>query len=220
MTSKLCVIYCRVSTDKESQETSLERQQEELSQLARQLDYEILETYMDQHSGYDVEREGLLELLTFVKENDVDAVFIQDETRLGRGHARMAILHLLEREGVQVLSGQQNGELALSDMDSMVLEILSIVEEYQRKIHNAKIKRGMKRAVQNGYHPERNLKSRGNPMGRERIEVPIEEIVRLRVAGMTYEEISQSLTALGHGISTTTVHRRYKEYKQRNQEKA
>lgn len=43
-------------------------------------------------------------------------------------------------------------------MDTMLLEILAIVEEYQRKIHNAKIKRGMKRAVENGYRPEKILK--------------------------------------------------------------
>lgn len=210
-----CIIYCRVSTDKDTQETSLERQEEELLLLAKQLGYRVVEIFSDQHSGYDVEREGLLDLFAYVKEHSVDAVLIQDETRLGRGHARMAILHLLERESVKVLSSQHNGELSLSDMDSMVLEILSVVEEYQRKIHNAKIRRGMKRAVQNGYQPERNLKIKGNPLGRDRIEVPIEELVRMRVAGMTYEEISHTLTGLGHEISTTTVHRRYKEYKNR-----
>lgn len=210
-----CIIYCRVSTDKDTQETSLERQEEELLLLAKQLGYRVVEIFSDQHSGYDVEREGLLDLFAYVKEHSVDAVLIQDETRLGRGHARMAILHLLERESVKVLSSQHNGELSLSDMDSMVLEILSVVEEYQRKIHNAKIRRGMKRAVQNGYQPERNLKIKGNPLGRDRIEVPIEELVRMRVAGMMYEEISHTLTGLGHEISTTTVHRRYKEYKNR-----
>ena len=72
----------------------------------------------------------------------------------------------------------------------MLLEILAIVEEYQRKIHNAKIKRGMRRAVENGYRPELNLKNRGNHEGRERIEVPIEEIVNLREKGLTFKEIA------------------------------
>ena len=94
----------------------------------------------------------------------------------------------------------------------MLLEILAIVEEYQRKVHNAKIKRGMKRAVREGYRPERNLKNRGNAEGRERIEVPISEIVALRDKGLTYEEITGVLKGLGHDISKATVHRRYKEY--------
>lgn len=97
-------------------------------------------------------------------------------------------------------------------MDSMLLEILALVEEYQRKLHNAKIKRGMKRAVSNGYRPEKNLKSRGNPEGRERIVVPVDEIVRLRNAGLTYEEIASTLQGLGLQISKATIHRRYIEY--------
>ena len=58
--------------------------------------------------------------------------------------------------------------------------LTTIVEEYQRRIHNAKIRRGMRRAVENGYRPQDNLKNHGNHEGRERIEVPIEVIVNLR----------------------------------------
>ncbi len=49
----------------------------------------------------------------------------------------------------------------LSEADEMVFEIVAIVEEYQRKLHNLKIKRGMKAAVKNGYRPERNLSGSG-----------------------------------------------------------
>ena len=48
-------------------------------------------------------------------------------------------------------------KLELSDSDSMVIQIVSIVEEYQRKLHNFKIKRGMIRAVEKGYRPQKNL---------------------------------------------------------------
>ena len=58
------------------------------------------------------------------------------------------------------------GPVQLNEMDTMLLEILAIVEEYQRRIHNAKIRRGMRRAVENGYRPENNLSNRGNPQGR------------------------------------------------------
>ena len=63
------------------------------------------------------------------------------------------------QENVKIYTTAHKGELELSEADSMVLEIVSIVEEYQRKIHNMKIRRGMKRAVKNGYKPERNLKT-------------------------------------------------------------
>lgn len=209
---KKCVIYCRVSTEKNAQEMSLARQEEELKDLAVTLDFEIAHFFLDKHSGYDIEREGLLSLLDFVKDEDVDAVLIQDETRLGRGNARMAVLHLLSKTNTAVYSHNDGGPIALNEMDTMLLEILAIVEEYQRKLHNAKIRRGMRRAVKEGYRPEHNLKNRGNPDGRERIEVPLNEIVSLREKGLTYEEITGVLKGLGHDISKATVHRRYKEF--------
>ena len=99
-------------------------------------------------------------------------------------------------------------------MDTMLLEILAIVEEYQRKLHNAKIRRGMKRAVREGYRPERNLKNRGNAEGRERIEVPDQRNrCHLRDKGLTYEEITGVLKGLGHDISKATVHRGIKNMK-------
>ena len=210
--NKRCVIYCRVSTEKETQEMSLVRQEEELVDLAAELGLEHVAIFKDKHSGFDIDREGLLSLLDYIRDEEVDAILIQDETRLGRGNARMAVLHLLAKTDTAIYSHNDSGPIALNEMDTMLLEILAIVEEYQRKLHNAKIKRGMKRAVREGYRPERNLKNRGNVDGRERIDVPIAEIVSLRDKGLTYEEITGVLKGLGHDISKATVHRRYKEY--------
>lgn len=211
---KNCVIYCRVSTEKEAQEMSLKRQEEELKQLAVSLNLRHVMTFNDQHSGFDIDRDGLLDLLEYVRDEEIDAVLIQDETRLGRGNARMAVLHLLNKTDTAIFSHADSGKIDLNEMDTMLLEILAIVEEYQRKLHNAKIKRGMNRAVRNGYRPERNLKNTGNAEGRERIDVPVSEIVSLRDKGLTYDEITGVLKGLGHDISKATVHRRYKEYEE------
>ncbi|MBY0120594.1 recombinase family protein [Bacillus sp. S/N-304-OC-R1] len=206
------IIYCRVSTTKESQETSLTRQEEELTELAKKNGLDVLKVIKEQASGYDLNRDGILELLSLIKNKDVRYVLIQDETRLGRGNAKMAILHCILKEDILLYSITHNGELQLSESDSMVLNIVSIVEEYQRKIHNIKIKRGMKRAVQNGYKPEKNLSNLGQHSGRDRIEVPIEEIVRLRKNKLTFAEIAATLNGFGYHISKATVHRRYQEY--------
>lgn len=207
-----CVIYCRVSTQKEQQQTSLQRQQQELQTFAQQLGYDVAAIFTDEHSGYDVERDGLLDLFAYIKEYDIDVICVQDETRLGRGNARMAIIHMLTKQGITVYTLSNGGQMALTDMDTMMLEILAIVEEYQRKVHNAKIKRGMQRAIENGYRPEKNLTKRGNPEGRERIDVPIEEIVQLRKGGLTFQEIATTLRARGFKASKATVHRRFIEY--------
>lgn len=211
------VVYCRVSTDKEAQETSLSRQEEELRSFAQQQQYFVHDVFIDQHSGYSVEREGLLDMLDYIKLHAIPTVFIQDETRLGRGNSRMAILHMLKKLDVQVITLNDGGSIRLNEMDTMMLEILALVEEYQRKLHNAKIRRGMRRAVEHGFKPEKNLKDQGNPEGRERKEIPIEEIVKLRQNGLTYQEIASTLKGFGFPVSKATVHRRYMEYKERSE---
>lgn len=206
------VIYCRVSTNKDTQETSLTRQEEELLALADRNKFEVAKVIREKASGYDLNREGIIELLTLIKDKEVKAVLIQDETRLGRGNAKIALLHCIIKEGVALYSIAHNGQLQISDSDSMVLQIVAIVEEYQRKIHNIKIKRGMDKAIKNGYRPEKNLKNAGINSGRERLEVPIEEIIRLRKNELTFSEIAATLRGFGYNISKATVHRRYKEY--------
>jgi DNA invertase Pin-like site-specific DNA recombinase len=206
------IIYCRVSTNKESQESSLRRQEEELIDLAIKEGYEIVKIIKEQASGYDLEREGILEVLQLVKDNRIDALLIQDETRLGRGNTKIALLHFIKKEGVKIFSVSHQGELYLSEADTMVLQIVGIVEEYQRRIHNLKIKRGMRRAVQNGYKPQKNLHNLTNSSGRDKIEVPIEEIVRLRKNKLTFTEIAATLRGFGYPVSKATVHRRYQEY--------
>jgi DNA invertase Pin-like site-specific DNA recombinase len=206
------IIYCRVSTNKETQETSLQRQEEELLQLASHYQFEIVSIIKEQVSGYELERDGILQLLDYIKDKKVQAVLIQDETRLGRGNAKIALLHCILKEDIKLYSIAHNGELQLSESDSMVLKIVGMVEEYQRKLHNVKIKRGMIRAVKNGYKPQRNLKNLGEHSGREKIEVPIEEIVRLRKNKLTFAEIAATLRGFGYNISKATVHRRYQEF--------
>jgi DNA invertase Pin-like site-specific DNA recombinase len=208
------IIYCRVSTNKDTQETSLRRQEEELTLLAIQYHFDVFSIIREQASGYDLERDGILELLDLLKEKTVQAVLIQDETRLGRGNAKIALLHCIMKEGVKLYSISHNGELQLSESDSMVLKIVGMVEEYQRKLHNIKIKRGMKRAVAQGYNPQKNLKNLEWNSGREKIEVPIEEIVRLRKNKLTFSEIAATLRGFGYNISKATVHRRYQESQQ------
>ncbi|MCY8928342.1 recombinase family protein [Bacillus subtilis] len=206
------LIYARVSTNKEQQETSLKRQEEELTAIAAENGMEVVKVISEKASGYEMDRDGVFELLDEIKNADIDVILVQDETRLGRGNAKIALLHCIYREGVKVYTTAHRGELELSEADSMVLEIVSIVEEYQRKIHNMKIRRGMKRAVKNGFKPQKNLKNLHGNSGKEKIEVPISEIVRLRANKLTFAEIAATLRGFGYDVSKATVHRRFQEY--------
>jgi DNA invertase Pin-like site-specific DNA recombinase len=206
------VIYCRVSTDKAEQASSLKRQKQELLAIAKFENMNIVKVIEERASGYDMERDGIFTMLDLFSKQQADVLLIQDETRLGRGNTKIALLHHLTKLNVLIYSLSHNGELQLSDSDSMVLQIVSIVEEYQRRLHNAKIKRGMKKAIENGFDPGKNLKNKHEASGRERIEFPIEEVIRLRNNKLTFSEIATTLKGLGYPVSKATVHRRYKEH--------
>ncbi|MFB7639312.1 YneB family resolvase-like protein [Peribacillus butanolivorans] len=212
------VIYCRVSTEKESQETSLARQEDELVKLAEKMDMEVVSIIKEQASGYELNRDGIFDMLDLFKTKEAEVLLIQDETRLGRGNAKIALFHVVLKEGVKIYTLSHDGELELSDSDAMVIQIVGIVEEYQRKLHNLKIKRGMLRAVEKGYRPQKNLQNQRNSTGRDRKEIPIEEIVKLRVNGLTFAEIAATLRGFGYNVSKATVHRRFLEYQQNTPE--
>lgn len=209
---KKAIIYCRVSTEKETQASSLERQEQELLALAESLSLQVVKVIKERESGFQLNRDGVLELLDCIKHEEIDSVLLQDETRLGRGNAKIALLHCILKEGAKIYTQTHKGEMELSESDSMVLQIVGIVEEYQRKLHNAKISRGMKKAVNNGFRPQKNIKNNNLSNGPEKKEVPIEEIVRLRKNGLTFADIAATLRGFGYQVSKATVNRRYLEY--------
>ncbi|MCP3031285.1 recombinase family protein [Halobacillus sp. A1] len=206
------IIYCRVSTEKEQQVSSLARQKAELMDLADRKSIEIVQCIEEQESGYDIERDGVFQMLDLFSNDEADMLMVQDETRLGRGNTKIALFHQLQKLGVSIYSLTDDGEVKMSESDSMVLQIVGIVEEYQRKIHNMKIRRGMRKAVENGYNPQANLANQHLAQGRERLEFPVEEVVRLRRNKLTFNEIAATLRGLGYDVSKATVHRRYQEF--------
>ncbi|WP_106497541.1 YneB family resolvase-like protein [Lentibacillus sp. Marseille-P4043] len=208
------ILYCRVSTDKKTQETSLARQKQELISLATRYEFTVVEIIEEQASGYDIDRDGIFQLLDYFSANKADCLLIQDETRLGRGNTKIALFHQLHKLNISIYTAIQDGQLELSESDSMVLQIVGIVEEYQRRIHNTKIRRGMKKAIHEGYDPSKNLTHRNQAPGRERKTFPIEEVVKLRQKNLTFEEIANTLNGMGHSVSKATVHRRYQEHQE------
>ncbi|HLR08047.1 MAG TPA: recombinase family protein [Bacillota bacterium] len=206
------VLYCRVSTNKAEQETSLTRQKQELINLAERYGFSIIDIIQEQASGYEIDREGIFRMLDHFANGRAEGLLIQDETRLGRGNTKIALFHQLQKYGVTIYTAVQEGEMELAESDSMVLQIVGIVEEYQRQIHNLKIKRGMKRAIDSGYDPSQNLRRQNKAPGRSKKDIPIDEVIRLRQKNLTFEEITNILKGMGYSVSKATVHRRYLEH--------
>lgn len=76
----------------------------------------------------------------------------------------------------------------------------------------------MMRAVEKGYRPQKNLQNQRNSTGRDRMEIPIEEIIKLRANGLTFSEIAATLRGFGYNVSKATVNRRFLEHQMNTKE--
>ena len=125
---KQAIIYCRVSTDKDTQATSLERQEQELLKLADELSLSVVKIIKEKESGFQLNRDGVFELLDFLKDDHIDVLLIQDETRLGRGNAKIALLHCVLKEGVRIYTSthkhsHQGSNVVLEDIIDVTVRL-------------------------------------------------------------------------------------------------
>ncbi|MFW6001107.1 MAG: YneB family resolvase-like protein [Halanaerobium sp.] len=210
------VIYARVSTDKDSQKSSLRRQKTELITYAEECGFKIIKIIEEKESGFNESRQGIIEVLDILQQGKAKILLIQDSSRLGRGNAKMALIHQIEKLAAEVHTLADKGPIALNDLEKMILEILSVVESYQQQLRNKNISRAMKKKIEKGeFNPADNLKNIDQG-GRDRKDVPLKEIIRLRKLKLSFKDIAATLRGLGYDVSKSTVHRRYQEYKNNN----
>ncbi len=141
------IIYTRVSTQKESQSTSLKRQKEELLSYAVENELKVIKTVEEKESGFDESRPGIIEVLDLIKKRKAEILLVQDSSRLGRGNAKMALIHQVEKMGAEIHTLADKGAIALNDLEKMILEILGVVENYQQELRNQNISRAMKNKI-------------------------------------------------------------------------
>ncbi|WP_369414134.1 YneB family resolvase-like protein [Halanaerobium polyolivorans] len=214
---KKAVIYTRVSTKKDSQKSSLIRQKDELLSYAAKNKLNVVKIVEEKESGFSESRPGILEILDLIKRNKAELLLIQDSSRLGRGNAKMALIHQITKMEAEIHTLADKGAIALNDLEKMILEILSVVENYQQELRNKNISRAMKNKINtSSFNPADNLKNIDQG-GRDRKEVPLKEIIRLRNLDLTFKDIAATLKGLGYDVSKSTVHRRYQEYKNKKE---
>lgn len=83
------IIYARVSTTKRSARNIIITSKDELLHLAERYQMNVTKVIEEQASGYTIERDGILEVLDTIRDEQIDVLLIQDETRLGRGMQRL-----------------------------------------------------------------------------------------------------------------------------------
>jgi len=182
---KRAVLYTRVSSVDQHPETQLC----DLRPLAVARGYEIVGEYTDTISGSKAKRPGLDQLMSDARRGRFDVVLVWAFDRMARSVKHfLEILDDLNHLNVEFVSFRENIDTGGPLGRAMVI-IVGAIAELERSLIVERVKAGMRRA-----------KLEGRQIGRSRLDINREQIVRDRRTGMSLTQVAKK-----HGISRASV---------------
>jgi site-specific DNA recombinase len=152
-----CVLYARVSTDKQAEkELSIPAQQQAMRDFARQRGWNIVEEFVEPGaSARTAERPELTRLLArCTSDAKPHVVLIHKIDRLARNvfdHA--TIRALLKQQGIKLASVVENVDESVSG--ELVENIMASIAQFYSANLSEEVKKGMRQKVMNGGWPHR-----------------------------------------------------------------
>jgi len=189
---KRAALYCRVSTVDQHPETQLS----ELRQFAANKGFQVVGEYIDHgYSGARARRPELDRMMDDARRHKFDVLLVWACDRLARSTKHLLqTIDELNGMGVQFLS-QREAIDTEGPLGRAILVIVSAMAELERSIIVERVRAGMRRA-----------RLEGRQIGRARLNVNREQIVRDRRSGMSLTQV-----ATKHGVSRASVCRLVKD---------
>ncbi len=183
---KRIAIYARVSTTDQSTESQLL----DLRRYVREWGWDVFKEYVDEGiSGTKDSRPALDELMNDAKKRRFDVVLVWRFDRFARSTKHLILaLEEFKNRGIDFVSYQENIDTS-SPLGSAIFTIISAVAQLERDIIAERVKAGLRRAKENG-----------KTLGRPKVKVDGQEILRMRSEGLSLRAIAKAT-----GISRTTV---------------
>ena len=184
-------IYVRVSTKKQDETNKLPR----LREISNNRGFEVYREYSDEASGRDANRPGWKELMQDASEHRFDAILVTKLDRVMRSLVQLNItMTNLQSYGVKLICADI-GEIDYSSpMGKVQMQIIGAIAEWEREIIVQRTKEGIEAK-----------KLKGIRLGRKRRDdIPIDTIVKLRLAGNSWKSIARDL----HIPKTTLLRRK------------
>lgn len=185
---KRAAIYMRVSTDGQT----TENQRLAVEQYCKLQGWKVAKVYEDVGvSGAQDRRTGLDALKADVAKSRFDVVLVWKFDRLARSTTHLLeTLSLLTRYGVDFVSVTEAVDSS-TPAGKMVLTFLGAIAEFEREIIRERVVCGLERA-----------KSEGVRLGRPRVGFDVNEAVRLKKDGRSWNQLAKQL-----GVSSATLRR-------------
>lgn len=189
---KRAALYCRVSTVDQHPETQLG----ELRQFAANKGFQVVGEYIDHgYCGVRARRPELDRMMDDARRHRFDVLLVWSCDRLARSTKHLLqTIDELNGMGVQFLS-QREAIDTEGPLGRAILVIVSAMAELERCIIIERVRAGMRRA-----------RLEGRQIGRARLDVNREQVIRDRRSGMSLTQVAKK-----HGISRASVCRLVKE---------
>lgn len=149
---KKVISYCRVSTDNQKKEGTINLQVEEIRDYCKKKKMSLVKVFSDDGvSGGLEDRPALVDLFDYLDENEVEAVVIYRLDRLARDLIiQENLIKDFEKRGIKIISTQE------ADLDSkdptriLIRQLLGGVAQYEKAIITLRLSGGRMRKARKG----------------------------------------------------------------------
>lgn len=184
-----CVLYARVSTKKERGLQNPETQLRQLREFAATQNWDATAEYIDHESGSKADRPEFLHMMEAASKRQFDILLFWSVDRFSREGIVPVLTNLkrLSGYGVRYRSYQEPFIDTTSEFGDLLAAFVAKIAELERKRIRARINAGLDRA-----------RAKGVKLGRKRLVFDRSKVWKLKDAGHSTREISESL-GLSHG---------------------
>ena len=178
------VLLCRVSTSKEEQATSSDRQLARLEDVARRRGWDVVARFSEEESGRTMRRRAIEEALELVRAKKAKIIVVDHLFRFGRNAKEMLqTVDELAQLGGSLYEAERELDTT-GPLGRMLFTILAAVGEFYARDGSRRIREGVERA-----------RARGKTLGRPRkIDYSQTDRARLmRETGASWATIAREL---------------------------
>jgi len=140
-----CVIYARVSSEKQAELGNLQRQKDRLVPAATARHYAIAAVVAERASGLNEKRRGLQRLFRLAAAGEIDLVLVEFKDRLARfGFAYLVEAFAAHGVRVEVL----DGSVATDAAQELVTDMLAIVTCFAARLYGSRSQRFRRKVIE------------------------------------------------------------------------
>ena len=147
---KRCCIYCRVSTTRQEDNSSLDSQERACREWAEERGYVVVKVVREVHTGSEFwQRQGMQEVRELMASGEIDAVVCYEYDRLSRKIEHQGLMAgICERDGIELRIVQEPDE---EDLGAKILKLVKmIVAEMEREKIRERTSRGRREKALQG----------------------------------------------------------------------